>query len=257
MERDIIQLSGTARSPDDVERLHQLGLSFAEIPIPNPAEFAKNIKDYQKLKESLDMTFLCHGPKEGDPNDADSLEQVYLPKVMAIFPIMDQLDMRLLTIHLWLDARYVKEEILLYKSTFLRRTLEEADKWNITLCVENLSESADHLGHLFIEHPRLKMTLDLGHGELLTTRNRSYDFIEQWPDRIQHVHLHDNRGGDSQHSDLHLPPGDGMINLTHIITKLMETGYDRTVTLELTPGEIEGCLDRVKNLFSLSRQDSE
>jgi hypothetical protein len=33
-------LGGTARSPQDVEVLHQLGLGFAEIPILDPSGFS-------------------------------------------------------------------------------------------------------------------------------------------------------------------------------------------------------------------------
>jgi len=55
------------------------------------------------------------------------------------------------------------------------------------------------------------MTLDLGHGELLCEENRSLGFIEKFPERIKHVHLHDNRGGNSPTDDLHLPPGEGWL----------------------------------------------
>lgn len=249
MKRAHIRLGGTARTPDDVRFLHRLGLSFAEVPIQNLPVFMNLVEDFQEVKDTLGMDYVCHGPQEGDPNDRGNLEGSYLPGVMALFPLMDRLEMDLLTIHLWLDPRFVRKEILEYKKTFLRRVLEEAASKGITLCIENLSERADHLERYFRELPDLNLTLDVGHGQLLTDRNTGYEFIKQWPERIRHVHLHDNRGGDSHLDDLHLPPGEGNIDLKDILEKLRLQGYDRTVTLELKPFEIEGCLHRVKGML--------
>ena len=95
-----IHLGGTARSPDDVVLLNELGLQFAEIPITNPEKFLSHIESYQDLREDLGLYYLCHGPREGDPNNADTLENTYLPKLMHILSIMPQMEMRLLTIHL-------------------------------------------------------------------------------------------------------------------------------------------------------------
>ena len=40
-------------------------------------------------------------------------------------------------------------------------------------------------------------------------------------------------------------PGEGIIDLEDILAKLMAVGYERTLTLELKPAEIEECLERV------------
>jgi len=47
--------------------------------------------------------------------------------------------------------------------------------------------------------------------------------------------------------DLHLIPGEGIIDLKDILVKLMAVGYERTLTLELTPTEIGECLERVQS----------
>jgi len=102
----------------------------------------------------------------------------------------------------------------------------------------------------FREIPSLRMTLDLGHGELLCEKNRSMGFIEKVPERIQHIHLHDNRGGTSHTDDLHLPPGQGVIDFKGLFEALHRIRYDRTVTLELKPHEIRQCLTYVSELVS-------
>jgi len=66
------------------------------------------------------------------------------------------------------------------------------------------------------------------------------------------VHIHDNFGGSSPHDDLHLPVGDGIVNFAAIFRALSVLGYDRTMTIELKPREIEQCINRVKDLLKNS-----
>lgn len=245
-----IDLGGTARSPEDVTSLFDLGLRFAEIPISHPSKFLPLVPVYEALQKKLGLYYLCHGPKEGDPNDVETLNQVYLPKVFELFPIMKSLSMRVLTIHLWLDQRFVKKHALESKLDLLRKMVEKAAEESIMVCIENLSEEEKDLEPAFREIPSLRMTLDLGHGELLCEKNRSMGFIEKFPERIKHIHLHDNRGGDSHTDDLHLPPGEGVIDFKGLFEALHRIHYDRTVTLELKPHEIRHCLTYVSELVS-------
>ena len=245
-----IDLGGTARSPEEVTSLYDLGLRFAEIPISNASKFLPLVPVYESLQNKLGLFYLCHGPKEGDPNDVEALNRVYLPKVLELFPIMQSLSMRLLTIHLWLDRRFVQKNALDSKRDILKRMVDKASEYSIMVCIENLSEEARDLEPAFHEIPSLMMTLDLGHGELLCEENRCVDFIEKFPERIKHVHLHDNRGGNSHTDDLHLPPGEGVIDFKGLFEALCRMNYDRTVTLELKPHEIRKCLAYVSELVS-------
>jgi len=244
-----IHLGGTARSPDDVRRLHALGLSFAEIPIVDPEKFFCHITDYQALTRNPGIYYLCHGPREGDPNNPDTLETTYLPKLMKILMIMSELDMRLLTVHLWVDARFVSPELIDYKIRLLRRVIDRAKETGIIICLENLSETALHLTPVFKALPDLGLTLDLGHAQLLAEKNTAIGFLDQYPDRIKHLHIHDNRGGNSPSEDLHLPVGEGVVDFAAIFQKLNEIGYQETITLELKPEEIEKNLSNVMQLF--------
>jgi sugar phosphate isomerase/epimerase len=249
-DKERIHFGGTARSPNDVRILNDLGLQFAEIPITNPRKFFPLVKAYKGLKDDLGLYYFCHGPREGDPNDVGALEREYLPKIMDILPLMGRLEMPLLTIHLWLDRRFVKEEVITFKIDLLKGIIDRAKESGITVCLENLSETASDMSKPFNDLPSLNLTLDLGHAQLLTDVNRGHEFIEQFPGRIKHIHLHDNRGGHSHLDDLHLPPGKGVVDFQKIFEKLKEMGYDRTITLELKPPEIKKSLDHVKRLLS-------
>jgi sugar phosphate isomerase/epimerase len=245
-----IDLGGTARSPQDVIALYELGLQFAEIPIVDASKFSSSLHAYQELKEKLGLYYLCHGPREGDPNDTEALEKEYLSKVMQIFPLMQRLGMSLLTIHLWLDSRFVREKTIQYKIHLLKRIVAAASESQITVCLENLSETPDDTEGAFRETPLLQMTLDLGHAQLLTEVNRSHDFLDRFPERIKHIHIHDNRGGQSHLDDIHLPPPEGIIDFDSIFVRLRQIHYSGTMTLELKPDEIRKCLPYVKRLIA-------
>jgi len=248
MNRKIL-LGGTARNPDDVISLHKLGLHFAEVTMAKPADFLLVLDRYRALLRATGFFYLCHGPREGDPNDIHSLETIYFPKLLQIISIMPELEMRILTVHLWMDPRFVLPGTIVYKIGFLRRLTELANGSGINVCLENLSENADQLANVFASVPLLNLTLDLGHAELLSKENTSFGFLENCLDRIKHVHLHDNHGGNSAGDDLHLPLGEGKIDFHKIFQRLHAVHYNGTMTLELRLGQIERCLGYVKHLI--------
>jgi len=243
-------LGGTARSPKDVQALQGLGLGFAEIPILDPSAFSEQVRIYEELKEGLEFEYVCHGPREGDPNDIHALDKDYYSKIKAIFPHLKSLGISLLTIHLWLDSRFVSEEAIRYKISLLRRLSSIASDEQVTLCLENLSERSTDLEFALQEVATLQLTLDVGHAQLLTEVNRSHEFLDRFPERIKHVHMHDNRGGRSHLDDLHLPPGEGIVDFGSVFRGLRRIGYSGRVTLELKTDEIRGCLSYVKGLIS-------
>jgi len=229
--------------------LHKLGLQFAEISIADPADFHLLQERYRALSRATGLFYLCHGPREGNPNDTNSLEKIYLPKLLQIIAIMSQSDMSLLTLHLWMDTRFVRNETITYKIGFLKRLTERSNDCGITVCLENLSENAAQLANVLAAVPLMNLTLDLGHAELLSKENTSFGFFENCPERIGHIHLHDNRGGNSPGDDLHLPVGEGKIDFHQIFRELHAVHYRGTMTLELRPGQIESCLEYVKRLI--------
>jgi len=173
-----IALGGTARNPADIEVLYNLKLEFAEIPISNVIKFKNNINEYLKAKEKTGLYYLCHGPREGDPNNIGSLKRDYLPHVSEILEIMPMLNMSLLTLHLWMDRRFVKAKVLDFKVELLRKIIDMARKKRILVCLENLSENWHDLNIAFDNLPLLNMTLDVGHAQLLREENTSFNFID-------------------------------------------------------------------------------
>jgi len=244
-----IALGGTARNPEDAEVLANLRLKFAEIPISNVIKFKNNINEYLKVKEKTGLYYLCHGPREGNPNNIDSLKRDYLPHVLEVLEIMPILNMSLLTLHLWMDRRFVKTEVIDFKIELLKEIINKAREKNILICLENLSENWHDLKVAIDKLPLLNLTLDVGHGLLLRKENTSFAIIKKYPERIKHIHLHDNLGGNTPKDDLHLPPGKGIVDFKNIFNSLRTIGYRGTATLELKPFKIKSCLGFVKKLL--------
>ena len=98
---------------------------------------------------------------------------------------------------------------------------------------------------MFDKVPDLKMTLDIGHSQLLSRENTSFGFIENCFSRIEHVHVHDNRGGKSPKDDIHLPLGEGIVDYRRILALLKEKGYESTMTMEVKLADMEKTKDAI------------
>jgi L-ribulose-5-phosphate 3-epimerase len=86
-----------------------------------------------------------------------------------------------------------------------------------------------------IDHPRLKLTLDVGHlhclGETLIST-----VIERWGSRLVNVHLEDMRAGVHEH----LMFGEGEIDFPPIFKSLLRVGYAGGVHVELSRHSHDG-----------------
>ena len=146
---------------------------------------------------------------------------------------------------MWLDPRFVGSEAREEKQSLLRALCAYGRENGVLISLENLSETATDLGPLLEAVPDLGLTLDVGHGQLLTDTNTSFDIIENLSASIKHIHLHDNRGGRGVKDDLHLPLGEGIIDFHGIFERLVKKGYNGTVTLELEKEVLESSRKRI------------
>ncbi|MGP8284774.1 MAG: sugar phosphate isomerase/epimerase family protein [Desulfomonilaceae bacterium] len=223
------------RSLDDIARLRRIGLDFGEIAIAN-AGARRMWWESGVINGSLGKFFLmAHGPLEGDPNDAETLWNRYIPSLIATVDTLNRMSIRSLNIHLLLDRRIVSSLVLTEKIRALKEIVQYSQKNLVAINLENLSETAEDLEPVVNEVPNLGLTLDVGHANLGGSGNRSVAIIEKFGRLIRHVHLHDNIGGRSQSDDLHLPIGDGTVDFRAIMNSLISVGYDGTLTLEVKP----------------------
>jgi sugar phosphate isomerase/epimerase len=115
----------------------------------------------------------------------------------------------------------------------LNELLEVGRQVGVGLMLENLPgdyNNSAQLGELLDPLPELGLHLDIGHANLLVQTNSTFDLMHRYGDRLKHVHLHDNKGGDA---DLHLPLGSGTLDVRGCLKAVKDTGYDATIALEV------------------------
>jgi sugar phosphate isomerase/epimerase len=127
------------------------------------------------------------------------------------------------------------QEVTVRNADALAALTTEADARGLTLMVENFGRTFStprELEPLFEAAPNLRLHLDVGHANMRRVGdqpNRTSELLEAFGERLAHVHVHDNRGGD----DLHLPLGLGTVEWAAIVVALKSVGYDGTVTIEV------------------------
>ncbi len=238
-----------AYSLDAVRFLAEAGFGFAEIDWKDPQAVSAVLADLAVLRDRYGIVYLAHGPNERDPFDVDGIVEVMVPTVCQLLDLAPELGITLYTQHLWLDSRFMSAEAIARKLDVLETWVECAARFGVTLCIENLSEHADHFAPAFRRLPALCMTLDLGHGQILSRPNAAFDFIARFPDRIRHVHLHDNHGGTGVKDDLHLPIGEGRIDFAAILRELRAAGYDGGFSFELQPEFVAQSRDTIQEMW--------
>ncbi len=243
-------LGARAHSPADVEFLARAGFGFAEIDYRDPVLVRQQRRELAALRDRHGIAYLAHGPNEGNPFDVDEIARVLGPMVCELLDMAPALGIGLYTQHLWLDARFVGADAIAAKLDLLQAWLERATRAGVTLCIENLSEHADHFAPAFDRLPGLCLTLDLGHGQILSSSNAAFDLIPRFGDRVRHVHLHDNWGGDTVRDDLHLPIGQGCVDFPGLLGALRATGYDAGLCLEIGLEHVKEGADSIRRLWN-------
>jgi sugar phosphate isomerase/epimerase len=102
----------------------------------------------------------------------------------------------------------------------------------ITIMLENMPafSHVHQLRPIMDAVPEAGFLLDVGHANLDTPYNRTFELLGAFGSRLRHVHMSDNRGG---HDDMHLPLGVGNIKWPDIVAGLKGVDYDDTITLEV------------------------
>jgi sugar phosphate isomerase/epimerase len=238
-------IGGRAHSIEQIHELGKLGYPFAEISLYVPEDVERELDELLILKTRYGITYIAHYPNEDDAFDAKILEERFVPRMKKLLNLSGALGITKGTFHFWMDERYVSHEAASRKIELASELVHSATEVGIILCIENLSERYYHFMPMFHDVPDLKMTLDIGHGQLLSRENTSFGFIENCFPRIEHVHVHDNRGGKSPKDDIHLPLGEGTVDYRRILALLKEKGYESTVTMEVKLADMAKKMDAI------------
>ena len=231
-------IGARAHNLDEAITVSKLHCPYIEISLDDPAVVSGWLPQLRNILNRNGITFLAHYPNEDNPFDVAILRNTFLPRIVTLMELSQKLDIHKATIHFWIDKRRLPHDLIRDKLDILSRIVDCGNDFGITVCIENLSERADSFAPAFDAIPDLKMTLDIGHGQLLSRQNTSFRFIEEHFPRIAHVHAHDNHGGKTVSDDLHLALGDGSIDYKTIFKRLIAKGYASTITTEVKPQDL-------------------
>ena len=168
---------------------------------------------------------------------------------MATVDTASRMGISFLTIHMSVDKRLISGLRLAEKIRALKELVAYAQSNDVVIGLENVTESASDLESVLDAVPGLCLTLDIGHAQLGSPLNNSFEIVRRLGPAIRHLHVHDNRGGVGQADDLHLPVGEGIIDFPAILKALIGRGYKGTMTLEMKPHELLHSRNRIQHLI--------
>lgn len=143
-----------------------------------------------------------------------------------------------------------------YAMDSLETVIGRADQLGLLLCFENMFQgynsffTPEEFQEVFDRFPSLGMTLDVAHANIgqIGGGKNILRFINQFRDRICHVHASDNLG----RRDDHLSLGCGTIDFDMVASRLGRSGYDGTVTFEVfspDPGDLVSSRELFRSLI--------
>lgn len=248
----MITIGGRAHTLREAREVAVLGYPFVEMSLDDPGVVTSQIPELREVMKTLGVSYLAHYPNEDNPFDVKVLKERFLPRIKALIDLSESLGIVKATMHFWIDRRWAPDGLISNKIDLLGEIVSYAAHAGIVICIENLSERHDSFQQAFDVIPELRMTLDIGHAQLLARENTSYMFIRHCMDRIAHVHVHDNHGGTSVRDDLHLALGDGTVDYKSILASLFAGGYDSTITMEVRPADMPRTMDALKGCIPMS-----
>jgi sugar phosphate isomerase/epimerase len=243
-------IGGRAHSIEQIQQVCALGYPYAEISLSDPQEVAAQFEEMVKFKTRYKISYLAHYPNEGNPFDVKGLREHFVPKMKKLFDLSARLDIHKGTMHFWIDKRWASPGLISQKIELLKDMASYAEDKDIVLCIENLSERHESFIEAFDAVSSLRMTLDIGHAQLLARENTSFKFIEHVFEKIAHVHVHDNHGGTGVKDDLHLALGDGIVDYPKILNLLRQKGYRSTITMEVKPIDMPRTREAIEKYLS-------
>ena len=243
----MITIGGRAHTMLEVQEVARLGYPFIEMSLDNPEVVSAQTSELLEIKKNWGITYLAHYPNEDNPFDVEILRERFLPRIKTLIDLSGPIGISKATMHFWIDKRWAPEGLVPKKLELLSEIVAYAAQRDIVICIENLSERHDSFQQAFEIIPDLRMTLDIGHAQLLARQNTSFRFITHCMDRIAHVHVHDNHGGTSVRDDLHLALGDGIVDYKAILSTLVSEGYDSTITMEVKPADMARTMEALQS----------
>jgi sugar phosphate isomerase/epimerase len=222
---------------EEIQWMSDMGLGFIDLTLEPPcaAPWVVNPSAIRNAIESAGLDSVGHTAYYlpiGSP--FEEVRKAAVTELKECIRVFAEIGVKWMNIH---PDRYAPMHP---RSFFIKRDIESLKELNelgqelgVGLMIENLPgdfNNAAQLGELLDPLPWLGLHLDIGHANLMVKENTTCEILKAYGDRLKHVHLHDNKGGDA---DLHLPLGVGTMDFEREVRAVKECGYDSTITLEV------------------------
>jgi sugar phosphate isomerase/epimerase len=222
-------ISKYAELKPDLELLRSCGYDYGELGFSVPdnfiQEYARNYQEYSKiLPISVAHTRTAFLNKE----ELERLNNFILKHL--------DINCRNFVLHFYtaespvMDIERIPQKIsgLLYLADFAK------DK-GVNLFIENtFFVRVKDMREIFNKVREVYFCLDFGHANLTGGRELILDLIDNFKDKLRHIHIHDNLGGEAvEENDRHMPVGTGKIDFPGAFKKLKEINYSGTITSEV------------------------
>lgn len=215
----------------------------------------KRVHAIKRIAQERDLQVTVHSPL-ADVNIASpetSFRRTVLKRLKKSILLSSQLESSLWVFHPGLTtgiSHFYPDLDWELNLKSARELADTADQCGMNISIENCPDSFPFLLKSVKDFLRfyselgetdIGLTLDVGHAN---TNNQIYEFIERFPDRIVHTHLHDNRGD----FDSHLGIGDGNIDWRSVVKALRGIDYKGVLLIE-SEKNIEESLRRLMMLL--------
>jgi len=185
--------------------------------------------------------------------------ELALEELRQCFVVFQMLDVKKVNLHAdeFTAGMFHKDRAIQRNIRAIKRIAREASKHGLKLMVENtlrFFNSVEELQMLFDQVDDVGFHLDVGHANLNAVKNKTPEFLANFSDRLEHVHMSDNKSGTA---DLHLPLGAGLVPWNKMVAALKEYKYDDTITLEVFSRDKRYLLASREKLLELWNETSE
>ena len=236
--------------------LPDLNVKHVELTDEGLHTLTKNrVKKLKEIANSHDLDFVVHAPwaEINIATISPVLRRAVLKRLRQSLVLAGQLECRLWLFHpgfrSCLDRFYPGKDWQLNLDS-VRSLLKIAKTENVPMAIENMPEpfpalmkTADDFHRFYHDlNDEISMVLDVAHANL---NNQINDFMQQFSEKIVHMHLSDNKGT----SDQHLGIGYGNVGWQSFAKAVKKAQYDKLLMIESTDHPQES-INYLNKLFS-------
>jgi len=232
----------------EIEKIGRLGFDFVEISIEGPKAFPEDVRKRKdgilRMLKKYKMFALGHTMWWCDLGSPyENVRKAWVQEGKNAIDIAHELGIKLVNFHfdsvpMFFKDRKIRKKILDNHVKSLGELVEYGRRHGMKVVLENglladlmAAGRSDMESYKYIVDrvEDLDVNLDIGHAFIHGGMKNVLRFINTFRKRIEHIHLHDNRGK----TDDHFPLGLGDIDYEKIIKALRKIGYDKTITFEV------------------------